>query len=496
MQRLGYDIMDPITTEPAASVSGGRFDMVVVGSGFGSAFFLAGILARAPESTRILVLERGGLHDHAWQIENATNSATHHESTYSRASEKPWNFTIGFGGGMNCWFAQTPRMHPNDFRLRSLYGVGEDWPIGYDDLEPHYQAAEEIMSISGDADMGRVLPRSAPFPQPPHRGSAIDRLMKAAQPDHHFIMPTARARIATPTRPACCASLRCQICPADAKFTAQNGLAHVFGDPRVTLVCEARVTRLETSGGLVSAVVFEAQGREHPASADLVVLGANAIHAPAILEASGMGGGLTGRGLHETHGVEYEVLLDGLDNFDGSTITTGLNYALADGDFRSRHGAALVFFENRWKHGLRREPGRWRQTLPLMVVTEDLPSDESRVLLDDDGEPHVVFPGFSDYTRAGMAAVEERLPEILAPLPVEAVRYVFERPTESHLQGTLRMGHDPENSVIDADMVHHRWRNLVCVGSAAFTTCATANPSLTVAALSLRAAERLHGGLR
>ncbi|RWE71949.1 MAG: GMC family oxidoreductase, partial [Mesorhizobium sp.] len=96
----------------------------------------------------------------------------------------------------NCWFAQTPRFHPKDFRLKSLYGIGLDWPLSYDDLEPFYCTAEAIMSISGDPDMAAVMPRSGPFPQPPHRMSAPDRRMKAAQPGQHFVMPTARARIA------------------------------------------------------------------------------------------------------------------------------------------------------------------------------------------------------------------------------------------------------------------------------------------------------------
>jgi choline dehydrogenase-like flavoprotein len=58
------------------------------------------------------------------------------------------------------------------------------------------------------------------------------------------------------------------------------------------------------------------------------------------------------------------------------------------------------------------------------------------------------------------------------------------------VQGTLRMGTDPADSVVDAGLVHHRYRNLVVVGTAVFPSCATANPSLTAAALALRAAER------
>jgi choline dehydrogenase-like flavoprotein len=53
------------------------------------------------------------------------------------------------------------------------------------------------------------------------------------------------------------------------------------------------------------------------------------------------------------------------------------------------------------------------------------------------------------------------------------------------------MGHDPAESVVDAGQIHHSVRNLVVVGSSVFPSSGTAPPSLTVAALSLRAAHLL-----
>ncbi len=470
-------------------VAGENFDIVVIGSGFGSLFFVHPLLGTGK---RILILEWGADMPHDAQIAAKRNTAIAASSTYYSANPKPWNFTIGLGGGTNCWFAQTPRFHPNDFRLNSLYGVGHDWPISYDDLEAHYCEAEEIMAVSGDPDMARVLPRSRPFPQPPHRMSEPDRMLKAARPEAHFTIPTARARIATETRSACCASLRCQLCPADAKFTANNGFGHVFDDPNVTICTDARVIALEKTGSLVRSAVISHGGREYRVNGDLFVLGANAIHSPAILEASGLGGGMTGKGLHESYGIDMEVFLDGVDNFDGSTITTGLDYGLYDGPWRSEAAAALVYFENRWTHGLRTERGRWRQTLPLTIVVEELLVDGSSVsAARGDAIPTVHYAGESEYVKAGLARVERSLPELLSALPVESIHHRGVRPTESHLQGTLRMGSDPETSVVDAGQIHHQWRNLVVVGSSVFATCSCANPSLTVAALSLRAARKI-----
>ncbi|RWX61372.1 GMC family oxidoreductase [Mesorhizobium sp. M2A.F.Ca.ET.039.01.1.1] len=473
----------------AQQVAGEHYDLVVIGSGFGSVFFLHEFSRR--RKARVLVLEWGRHNTHDWQLEHGSNSNVQHDSTYSSNSSKPWVYTIGLGGGTNCWYAQTPRFHPKDFRLKSLYGIGLDWPLSYDDLEPFYCTAEAIMSISGDPDMAAVMPRSRPFPQPPHRMSAPDRMMKAAQPGQHFVMPTARARIATEQRSACCASFRCWLCPVDAKFTANNGFMYLFEHPDVAVCLNSEVRRLEYTGGSVQSATFVNEDKEFQVTADLFVLGANAIQSPAIMLRSDLDGEWVGRGLHEGFGWNFEAYLDGMDNFDGSTITTGLNFGLYDGPHRSEYAAALVYFENQWSYGMRPEPGRLRQTLPLRVVTEDLVKPENHVTLDENEDAHVVYAGPSDYAVEGMAQAKQRLGELLRPLPVQEI---FDRglsKTESHVQGTLRMGRDATDSVVDRDMIHHKLRNFVIVGTSTYPSCSCANPSLTAAALSLRAASHI-----
>jgi choline dehydrogenase-like flavoprotein len=270
----------------------------------------------------------------------------------------------------------------------------------------------------------------------------------------------------------------------------------VFEHKRLVVCTGCEVRRFETAGGAIVAAVFQNGGREHMIRADLFALGANAIQSAAIMERSGLGGGLTGRGLHECYGHDFEVFLDGMDNFDGSTVTTGINYALYDGGHRGEAGGALVFFENRWRHGLRAQRGRLRQILPIQISVEELPDDDNAVSIDSDGKAVVHHSGPSDYALAGMRRAAEKLESVLAPLPVERVESRGERPTESHLQGTFRMGRDPALSVIDAGQVHHRFRNLVVVGSSVFPSSSSANPSLTVAALSLRAADLLTANAR
>ena len=70
------------------------------------------------------------------------------------------------GGSTIHWTAHTPRFHPSDFRVRSLDGVADDWPITYADLEPYYDLNDAWMGCSGIAGDPANPPRS-PRPMPP-----------------------------------------------------------------------------------------------------------------------------------------------------------------------------------------------------------------------------------------------------------------------------------------------------------------------------------------
>ena len=482
-----------------ASVSpASTHDLILVGTGFASSFFLAEYLEHASPAERILVLERGRRSSHAWQLRERRNSPLSPAATFLRAGrpEKTWNFNLGFGGGSSCWWACTPRFLPNDFRLRSRYGVGRDWPVDYGDLEEHYQAAEEIMQISGP---GRSpFPRSRPYPQPPHRLSDPDEILRAAYPERYFAQPTARARLPTGRRGVCCANGVCQLCPVDAKFTIENSLAEIYDDPRVSLLLDAEVDRVETAAGAASGVRFRRAGEESYAAGDLIALGAGGLFNPAILLRSGISHPLLGRRLNEQTSFNVHVDLDGVDNFQGSTVITGHGYMLYDGDHRRRHGACLIEGWNQPEH-LRWEAGRSRQLMRLKFIVEDLPQESNFVTLSNERPelPVAVFTGFSDYAQRAVTAAEAALPELLAPLPVEAVTVEkIAGGTESHILGTTVMGDDPAESVVDRHLVHHRVRNLLVLGGGAFPTSTPANPTLTICALSLWSARRLVGEAR
>lgn len=469
----------------------GKYDVVVIGSGFGSLFMVETHLQRHPKA-RIAIIERGEYRDHSWQVENKRNSEINVERLHrTGAGEKPWNYTVGFGGGLNCWWAQTPRFHPTDFRTQSLYGKGTDWPMSYDDLEESYSLAEERMSIAGDMVMASILPRSRAFPLPAHKLSSIDKLMVAKQADVHVPISTARASMATKDRSQCCSTAKCNLCPIDAKFSVHNGFLDLLDAPGIDILLGAEVRHIDHGGGVARGVSYMKDGRLQSVSADLIVLGANGIHSPAIMLRSGLDGPWVGRGIHESHSVQYEAYLDGLDNYDGGTATTTLNYALYDGAFRKDHAGALLYFENRRSFRLRPEPGKWRMTLPIWVSIEDLPSAENRVTIDENGEAVISYRKVSDYALKAAEVVDSKLPGILAPLPIETLHYRGVAATASHIQGSVRMGRNREDSVVDGGLLHHDIRNLMLVGSGVIPTSSCANPSLTTAALSIYATNRL-----
>ena len=470
------------------------YDLILVGSSFASSFFLHKYLQRARASARVLVLERGELRDHRWQVTHLADLAQQAAASYDgERSAKPWVFRLAFGGSSNCWWACTPRFLPEDFRLRSTYGAGRDWLLSYDDLEEYYCEAEEIMAVSGSDD-GSPYPRSRPYPQRPHLLSNPDRLFKRRFPDAFFNQPTARPTEALESgRPRCCANGVCSQCPIDSKFTILNSLMDLYqADPRVTLLTGATVLRLDVANDRVIGVQYERAGAEHVVRGDLVGLGANALFNPFLLLRSGLTDGSAGQGLVEQTSRNVIVDLRGVDNFQGSTSITGLGYMLYSGDHRRDRAAALM---ESWNVPmLRDERGKWRQRIRLKFIYEDLPQPENRITVGtDETKPEVQYVACSSYAQRGLNALEHDLSRVLDALPVE--RYDIVQPaaasSEGHNLGTTSMGDDPATSVVDRHLIHHRVRNLIVLGGSVFPTISPANPTLTICALSLRVADQL-----
>ena len=472
------------------------YSLVVVGTGFASTFFLKKYLSKAPATASVLVLERGHLYPHSERLKEKRGESTpyaklnvpYEDTIVNNNPEKHWIFQPAFGGSSNCWYGCTPRFLPSDFRMKSLYGVGNDWPLQYDDLEPYYTQVEEIMSISGP-ESETPYPRQGPYPQPPHAFSTVDKILKEKWGKLYVNQPTARARTPVEGRGVCCASAVCDVCPANAKFTIENSQQSVYDDPRVELVYGAQVHSLELASDTVRKVKFQQDGKEQQVRGEVVALGANAIFNANILLNSGDSNPFTGKGLGEQFGLQAQVYLDDLACVGGSTWVNANGYMLYDGEHRKDYAACLMEASN--APFFRMERGKWRNMASFRMIFEDLPQSQNFVSpTENPFKPAVTFTGPSEYTMRAVEKMKEKLPQVLDCLPIEKIDYLEPYPSEAHILGTTRMSQTAEEGVIDKHLLHHRYRNLFVLGSGSFTTFTPANPTLTLSALSLHAADK------
>lgn len=473
-----------------------QYDLIIIGTGFAGSFFLMRYLEKAPANARILVLERGASDTKSWQLEHRRSSSIDSEDVFHNATpEKAWFTSPGFGGNSKCWMGGTNRMMPNDFRLRSQYGVGVDWPVTYDDLEEHYCTVEQVMLVSGPTET--PMPRSRPYPLPPHRLSDPEVLLKRHFPGGWYQMSTTRASIPTAKRGVCCATGFCELCPVDAKFTIQNGLADIYKDPRVTLQLNCPVDTIETAAGVATGVTYRQGDLSQSAQGGVVVLAASALFNPHILLRSGIAHPLTGKRLHEQLPMNVAVDLKGVKGYNGSTVLSGLGYLFYDGEHRRDHAACVIEAWNTpfpyQESGLRAENGRWNERFMMQFLFDDIPRDDNTVTVydKDPRKAETRFAGYSDYAWRGVAQLPKYIDKLSEALPIERVFAPKATGTAAHIQGTVVMGHDPKTSVVDRYLRHHHCPNLLVLGASAFPTASPAYPTLTLSALSLWAADHL-----
>jgi choline dehydrogenase-like flavoprotein len=487
-------------------------DTVIVGSGF-AGLLLARALVAAGRS--VLVLERGGLRSHAEQLrhgghELAWRTATHSHEDGSRPY--PWNYVFGVGGGSLHWTGAAPRLLPSDFTLRSDHGVGRDWPISYDDLEPFYVEAEQLLRVAGD-DLP-LFPRSGPLPQGAHPPSPVDEL--AAEALEPFgALPQARPSVAVGGRAACCGNTNCALCPVDARMSMLHLLEdeRLLEHPRLELRTGVAVDRLRVGRSRVTALdCVDRRRRRSTVEASRVVLAAGGLENPAILLRSDLDGEHVGRWLFDhSHRLVHLELDRPAGSGRGATHITGASWAYADGPWRDRGGSQLVLPFNQGILGTRlvrdaivagngrSRPLRERveRTLVFDVLGEDLPLPQRRIELSPRRD-RLGLPRTRIHYSADSPYLEEARCRLVADLERRFARYgarvvAVERAGEgSHQLGTCFMGE--RDGVVDADLRHHRFENLFVVGGSAFPSYSAHHPTLTICALALRLGRDLVAG--
>ena len=530
-------------------------DVVIVGSGVAGALTAARLAAAG---AKVTLLEAGPRVDRATALKRFVNAPVKTpECPYPRSAEADYPLSIdadhwyrqagpdkfkstylkAVGGTTWHWLGTCLRFLPSDFHLRSRYGKGLDWPMGYSDLEPFYLQAERELGVAGDSDEDLGSPRSGGFPLPPVPITYLDQVFARALRDTPYqvrLTPQARNSVAHDARPACCGSASCiPICPIGAKYDAAF---HVAKAERAgaELRASTTATRLQTdAAGRIAGVLFRRpDGSGGTATARAYVLAAHAVETPRLLlhsRSERWPAGIAntsdavGRNLMD-HPIQLSWALAGepVWPYRGPISTSGIEN-LRDGAGRRRRGAMRTQISNdgwNWptggaftvagtlaQDGLRGAELRAavaEQTsrhVQLASLIEQLPSAANRVALDErEKDPYgVPLPrihfDIGAYARDGLAAARAAHDAVFAKLGASEVQHKDEFQGAGHIIGTCRMGADAKTSVVDANLRAHDHANLYMVGSAVFPTSGTANPTLTIAALALRLAERLKGEL-
>ena len=150
-------------------------DIVIIGSGITAALMAAKLSETT--SRQITVLEAGrATTPFAERVKARARFQAYGESPWKQDhldDQNAYGTTWGFSPSMHVgglamhWGGVSPRYSPEDFKTKSTYGVGIDWPFTYDELDPFYQEAEERMGVAGEQGPVNLDPRGKPYPLPP-----------------------------------------------------------------------------------------------------------------------------------------------------------------------------------------------------------------------------------------------------------------------------------------------------------------------------------------
>jgi choline dehydrogenase-like flavoprotein len=521
-------------------VDGQHADVLIVGAGAAG-----GVAGRrlAEAGFRVVCLEQGTWPDRTdfpgdkperellaarrWSsVPSLRRSPADHPIDVSSSDVGILNYN-GVGGGTVLYAAQWPRMLPDDFRLRSVDGVADDWPITYDELSPFYERTERQFGVSGLGGNPAYPPGADP-PLPPlpigDAGLCLARA-HARLGWHWWPAPNAIASVPYDGRRPCVQRGTCTSgCNEGAKASTDlTHWPHVVANGGA-VITGARVRRLLTDQrGLVYAAEWLGDdGRERVTTADVVLCAANAVGTARLLLASSSAAqpdglanssGLVGRRLmlhplSTVAGVFAERFADWQSHAGG--LIQSLQFATHDpargfaggatwelgsagGPVRAAHRADGRLVTGTEHHGHVRS--RLGHVARWAILCEDLPDDANRVVL----------AGRDDGTGVEIARLEYRL----SGDSRENVAFQIARASESlleggaidvevhsmlpngHLMGTARMGDDPARSVVDRWGIAHDVPNLGIVDGSVFVTAGSANPTSTIAALALRTADHL-----
>jgi choline dehydrogenase-like flavoprotein len=421
---------------------GEEYDVVIAGAGVNGAL-IAKYLTRA--GFRVLVLEAGPAT--AWSFDGYSRHLDHFYAAAGKGPESAWPPAVGApqpdtadirsgsgyfvqngpdkygssytrtqGGSTLHWLGVCLRMLPEDFELRSRFGVGHDWPLRYADLEPYYRRAEHEIGVAADvadqAHHGIEFPDGYDYPMRRIPLSFSDQVLADTidgmrvtvdgesvalrvrsypagrnsvprgnyQPVGAVDADAGRDDMITHLGERCAGNTSCTpICPIEAKYNAGKTLAQADrGNLRVLAQAVVSKVRVDPASGMVEGIEYQRYpdpgSPRHTAGVArgrVYVLAAHAVENAKILLASGLGGGdsLIGKGLID-HPALYAWGLSPVPvgAYRGPLSTAGIE-DLRGGAFRARHAAFRFDIGN---DGWRATTGAPDTTVVDAVTTQGL----------------------------------------------------------------------------------------------------------------------------
>lgn len=518
-------------------------DVLVVGAG-ASGGALSWSLARA--GVRVMCLEQGGwvdprsypTGDDDWELHQQTDFSAD-PNVRGLPQDYPVNSSASpiaplmynaVGGSTIHWSAHFPRFHPSDFRVRTLDGVADDWPLSYQDLEPFYDLNDRMIGVAGVSGDTAYPPRSPRQTPPVPLGKLGLTMARGFEKLGWHWWPSDSALVTRPYdgRQACNNCGPCHLgCRPRAKASSDVTYWPKALAKGAILKTQARVREVTIGrNGLADGAEYlDAEGATHHQRAKIVVMAANGIGTPRLLLNSrsalfphglANGSGLLGKNLmFHPYAMITGVFDEPLEGYKGPVGCAIVSHQFYETKPSRGFARGYIFQGNRSTGPVQTALGfignpvvpwgsehrgafarRFGHTMTLAACGEDLPEQHNRVTLDSDLTDGAGIPApkvsytLSENSRRMMAHAVARGREMMeAAGAVDVLVNPLLGPAGWHLMGTARMGDDPSSSVVDAHGRCHDVKNLFIVDGSIFVTSAAVNPTSTIQALALYVAD-------
>ena len=489
------------------------FDVIVVGGGAGGSSF-AHACAEAGKS--VLVLERGDRHsadvphfdEQAVLIDKGP-----YDDRQVELNGIPRRLYMGgiLGGGTSLYGGALLRPSEQDFQPGRHYGKRIpraiwDWPIAYEDLEPHYTAAERLYGVAGCAgeDFGPLQKPARGYPGEPLPLHPLNRKLidaNRARGLRPFRLPLA----IDSTKCLSCAACAGYVCPTGARGSAVRLLDSSLKRGRAltvrTRVEVERLIREPGTGATVISVIDRATGVRRRYRARRYALGAGAFGSALLLLRSGMEGPLIGRNymMHlcaivagvfpqETASSSFIKQVGFADYYFG---TKSYRHKMGVIQSLSVPGPLMAAKASPFLPAAVRE-FVCKRLLPLSGIIEDLPNPANRVTLGPDGVGRIThkYGRYDLARRRRMTGPIARILKRAGAVYAIALRYKSHEHV-AHQCGTLRFGNDPAHAVLDRDCRMYANPDVFAVDGSFLPTSLGVGPGLTIMANALRVASKV-----